>query len=33
MLAIEHGKHMVLMNAELDGTAGPLLKQKADRAA
>lgn len=32
MLAIEHGKHMVLMNAELDGTVGPILKEKADRA-
>jgi predicted homoserine dehydrogenase-like protein len=32
MLAIEHGKHMVLMNAELDGTVGPLLRRKADRA-
>lgn len=31
-LAIEHGKHMVLMNAELDGTVGPLLKQMADDA-
>jgi predicted homoserine dehydrogenase-like protein len=31
-LAISHGKHMVLMNAELDGTVGPLLKEKADRA-
>lgn len=30
--AIEHGKHVVLMNAELDGTVGPLLKSKADRA-
>ena len=32
MLAIEHGKHVVLMNAELDGTVGPLLKEKADQA-
>lgn len=32
MLAIEHEKHMVLMNAELDGTVGPILKEKADRA-
>lgn len=32
MLAIAHGKHMVLMNAELDGTVGPLLKHKADAA-
>jgi predicted homoserine dehydrogenase-like protein len=30
--AIEHGKHMVLMNAELDGTVGPILKVYADRA-
>lgn len=30
--AIEHGKHVVLMNAELDGTAGPILKVYADRA-
>lgn len=27
---IENGKHVILMNAELDGTVGPLLKQKAD---
>ena len=26
LAAIEHGKHVVLMNAELDGTVGPLLK-------
>ncbi|MGA7932512.1 MAG: Gfo/Idh/MocA family oxidoreductase, partial [Kovacikia sp.] len=32
MAAIEHGKHMVLMNAELDGTVGPILKVYADRA-
>ncbi|MCC6614813.1 MAG: NAD(P)-dependent oxidoreductase [Anaerolineae bacterium] len=32
MRAIEHHKHMVLMNAELDGTVGPLLKVYADRA-
>ena len=32
MKAIEHGKHMVLMNAELDGTVGPILKVYADRA-
>jgi len=31
-LAIDHGKHMVLMNAELDGTVGPLLKARADAA-
>jgi predicted homoserine dehydrogenase-like protein len=30
--AIDHGKHVVLMNAELDATLGPLLKMKADRA-
>jgi predicted homoserine dehydrogenase-like protein len=30
--AIEHGKHVALMNPELDGTLGPLLKAKADRA-
>ena len=30
--AIEHGKHLVLNNAELDGTVGPLLKRKADAA-
>ena len=30
--AIEHGKHVVLMNAELDGTLGPILKVHADRA-
>lgn len=30
--AIEHGKHVVLMNAEVDATVGPLLKTKADRA-
>lgn len=28
--AIEAGKHVVQMNAELDGTIGPILKQKAD---
>ena len=32
MKAIEHGKHMVLMNAELDGTVGPILKVYADKA-
>jgi predicted homoserine dehydrogenase-like protein len=32
LAAIEHGKHVVLMNAELDGTVGPLLKAKADAA-
>lgn len=30
--AIDHGKHALLMNAELDGTIGPLLKVKADEA-
>jgi predicted homoserine dehydrogenase-like protein len=30
--AIAHGKHIVLMNAELDGTIGPILKVYADRA-
>ena len=30
--AIEHGKHVVMMNAELDGTVGPILKVKADQA-
>jgi predicted homoserine dehydrogenase-like protein len=30
--AIEHGKHVILMNAELDGTVGPILKRYADRA-
>jgi predicted homoserine dehydrogenase-like protein len=30
--AIERGKHLVLMNAELDGTVGPILKVYADRA-
>jgi predicted homoserine dehydrogenase-like protein len=29
VMAIEHGKHMVLMNAELDGTVGPLLARRA----
>src|SRR3989475_2472653 len=31
MEAIEHGKHVVLMNAELDSTVGPILKVYADR--
>jgi predicted homoserine dehydrogenase-like protein len=30
--AISHGKHVILMNAELDATVGPLLKVYADRA-
>lgn len=32
MRAIENGKHVILMNAELDGTIGPILKVYADRA-
>jgi predicted homoserine dehydrogenase-like protein len=30
--AFEHGKHVVLVNAELDSMLGPILKVKADRA-
>jgi predicted homoserine dehydrogenase-like protein len=30
--AIDHGKHLVLMNAELDALLGPILKVRADRA-
>jgi predicted homoserine dehydrogenase-like protein len=30
--AIEHGKHVVLVNAELDATIGPMLKVHADKA-
>ena len=30
--AIAHGKHVVVMNPELDGTVGPLLKLRADAA-
>lgn len=30
--AIEHGKHVIMMNAELDGTVGPILKTYADKA-
>lgn len=30
--AIQHGKHIVLMNAELDATVGPILKVYADQA-
>lgn len=30
--AIKHGKHVVLMNAELDAVCGPILKVYADRA-
>ena len=29
--AIEHRKHIIIMNAELDGTVGPILKVYADR--
>ena len=32
LAAIEAGKHVVLMNAEVDGTLGPILKTYADRA-
>jgi Predicted homoserine dehydrogenase len=32
LTAIEHRKHIIFMNAELDGTVGPLLKQRADAA-
>ena len=32
LAAIEHGKHLVSMNAELDATVGPILKVRADRA-
>lgn len=32
MEAIAHQKHIILMNAELDGTVGPILKVLADRA-
>jgi predicted homoserine dehydrogenase-like protein len=30
--AFEHGKHVVLVNAELDSLVGPILKARADRA-
>jgi predicted homoserine dehydrogenase-like protein len=30
--AIGHGKHVVLVNAELDSLLGPILKTKADGA-
>lgn len=30
--AIERGKHVLMMNAELDGTVGPLLKARAEKA-
>jgi predicted homoserine dehydrogenase-like protein len=32
MKAIEYHKHIILMNAELDATVGPILKTYADRA-
>jgi len=32
LAAIDHGKHLILMNAELDALIGPLLKRRADRA-
>lgn len=32
MHAIKHGKHMILMNAEVDGTVGPIMKVHADKA-
>lgn len=32
MKAIEHHKHVIMMNAELDGTIGPMLKVYADKA-
>ena len=32
MTAIAHRKHVIMMNAELDGTVGPILKVYADRA-
>ncbi|MEX2455193.1 MAG: NAD(P)-dependent oxidoreductase, partial [Rhodospirillaceae bacterium] len=32
LAAIEHGKHLILNNAELDGTVGAVLKRKADDA-
>jgi predicted homoserine dehydrogenase-like protein len=30
--AIQHGKHVIMMNAEVDGTIGPILKVYADKA-
>lgn len=30
--AVKNGKHVVMMNAELDGTIGPILKEYADKA-
>ncbi len=32
MQAVAHGKHIILMNVELDATLGPILKAHADRA-
>ena len=32
LAAFEHGKHVILMNAELDGTIGPVLKKYAEKA-
>jgi len=32
LAAIENHKHVIMMNAELDGTVGPILKVKADQA-
>lgn len=32
LAALESGKHVVQMNAELDGTVGPILKKRADQA-
>jgi predicted homoserine dehydrogenase-like protein len=32
LAAIEHRKHVILMNAELDGTVGPILRRRADAA-
>ena len=32
MEVVEHGKHIILMNVELDATLGPILKAHADRA-
>ena len=32
LAAISHGKHVIVMNAELDGTLGPILKSYADEA-
>ena len=31
LLAMEHGKHLVMMNVEADVTIGPFLKKEADR--